>query len=104
MLAGGGPAATYFSCLAKKSKQKKGAAEVRHLYRRPFGVPKRAGAKAGSAETRLRLRHPRFFIRLALRFFGVDKGATHSLLQFAEPVLLAEINRRGAGVRAIAQP
>ena len=26
----------------------------------PFGVPKKAGAEAGSAETRLRLKHPRF--------------------------------------------
>jgi hypothetical protein len=36
MLAGGGPAAAYFSCLAKKSKQKKATALPL-----PFGFPKK---------------------------------------------------------------
>jgi len=33
-------------------------------------MPKKIGADAGSAETRLRLKHPRFFIRIGPNLFG----------------------------------
>jgi hypothetical protein len=41
-LAGGGPAAAHFSCLAKKSKQKKATAAPLP----PSGVPQKVNAKA----------------------------------------------------------
>ncbi|TWC68563.1 hypothetical protein FB597_103449 [Herbaspirillum sp. SJZ099] len=44
--AGGGPAAAHFSCLAKKSKQKK-ATQLPS----PFGVPDGTGKKMGKAES-----------------------------------------------------
>jgi hypothetical protein len=46
-LAGGGPAATHFSCFAKKSKQKKATA-----LSLPFGFPIMQGKKWESVETR----------------------------------------------------
>src|SRR4051794_9467030 len=55
-LAGGGPAAAHFLCFAKESKQRKAIAP-----RCPCGVPVKLGSQAGSAKTRLRLRHLRFF-------------------------------------------
>ncbi|WP_197034850.1 hypothetical protein [Herbaspirillum sp. RV1423] len=46
-LAGGGPAAAHFSCLVKKSKQKKTTAGSR-----PFGLPGAAMQKMGRKKTR----------------------------------------------------
>ncbi|MGH8809867.1 MAG: hypothetical protein ACREX0_18490 [Noviherbaspirillum sp.] len=65
-LAGGGPAAGYFLCLAKESNQRKATAAPLP----PSGVPKKGNTKAGSAETRLRLKHLRFFFRFGVSFFG----------------------------------
>jgi hypothetical protein len=84
-LAGGGPAAAHFSCLAKKSKQKKASPS-----RCPCGVPEKADGKPGSAKTRLRLRHLRFFIRLAVRFFGSVQGGTASPHLHPDPPLEGE--------------
>jgi hypothetical protein len=55
MLAGGGPAATHFSCFAKKSKQKKATAQPL-----PFGFPFVQYKKWETGETRLRLRQRPF--------------------------------------------
>jgi hypothetical protein len=63
--AGGGPAAAHFLCFAKESKQRKATAASC-----PCGVPENMGAKAGSAKTRLRLRHLRFFFRFSTHVFG----------------------------------
>jgi hypothetical protein len=39
-------------------------------------VPEKVRSKSGSAATRLRLKHPRFFIRLAPYFFGSASSGT----------------------------
>jgi hypothetical protein len=49
LLAGGRPAATYFSCFAKKSKQKKAPQS-----RCPCGIPNCAGRKMGNEANSLR--------------------------------------------------
>jgi hypothetical protein len=49
LLAGGRPAATYFSCFAKKSKQKKATQS-----RCPCGMPNCAGRKMGNEANSLR--------------------------------------------------
>ncbi|MFC3109147.1 hypothetical protein ACFOFO_14450 [Undibacterium arcticum] len=69
MLAGGGPAATHFSCLAKKSKQKKAAAQSL-----PCGFPFVRSKKWEMDETRLRLRQRPFLIHFLLRTNGSAKA------------------------------
>jgi hypothetical protein len=67
-LAGGGPAAAHFSCLAKKSKPKKATAKSL-----PFGFPKKCSGRREACKLAA-LKHARFFIRLPLHFFGSAKA------------------------------
>jgi hypothetical protein len=57
--------ATHFLCFAKESKQRKATAA-----RCPFGVPEPIRQEAGSAKTRLRLKHLRFCFRFLPDCFG----------------------------------
>jgi hypothetical protein len=57
--------ATHFLCFAKESKQRKATAA-----RCPFGVPETIRQEAGSAKTRLRLKHLRFCFRFLPDCFG----------------------------------
>jgi hypothetical protein len=57
--------ATHFLCFAKESKQRKATAA-----RCPCGVPESIRQEAGSAKTRLRLKHLRFCFRFPPNCFG----------------------------------
>jgi hypothetical protein len=57
--------ATPFLCFAKERKQRKATA-----VRCPFGVPEPIRQEAGSAKTRLRLKHLRFCFRFPPDWFG----------------------------------
>ena len=57
--------ATPFLCFAKERKQRKATAA-----RCPFGVPEPIRHEAGSAKTRLRLKHLRFCFRFPPDWFG----------------------------------
>ncbi|RFB69445.1 hypothetical protein DZB54_12215 [Herbaspirillum sp. 3R-3a1] len=67
--AGGSPAATHFSCLAKKSKQKK-----RPLVRSPFGVPGVGRHKSGGETNSLRSDKFPLFIRFAPAATGYSQA------------------------------
>ncbi len=67
--AGGSPAATHFSCLAKKSKQKK-----RPLVRSPFGVPGVVRHKSGGETNSLRSDKFPLFIRFAPAATGYSQA------------------------------
>ena len=56
-------------CFAKKVSQKGDPSP-----QPPAGVPEKLAPQAGSAETRLRLKHLRFLIRLRRWFFGCVQG------------------------------
>jgi len=58
VVAGGGPAAAYFLCFAKESKQRKATA-----IRRPFGVPVGDVPKSGRETNSLRSDKFPFFFR-----------------------------------------
>ena len=66
--AGGGPAAAHFSCLAKKSKQKKGwSTAPTRLLPSPFGVP---AETRGKWERESRFAPTPFLIHFSARFSG----------------------------------
>jgi hypothetical protein len=67
--------ATHFSCLAKKSKQKK--ATSLSATRSCAAGNLRCSLQAGSAQTRLRLKHARPFFRLKLRSSARPEGIEH---------------------------
>jgi len=61
--AGGSPAATYFLCFAKESKQRKASAG-----KLPFGFASKSAVKREMKKTRLRLRQFSFLIRFIADF------------------------------------
>jgi len=74
LLAGGGPAATYLFCFAKKGRPKKATAQTL-----PFGFPFVRGRKWETKTTRLRLRHFSFLIHFLPRTNGsVSSGTAKS--------------------------
>jgi len=73
--AGGSPAATHFSCSAKKSKQKKGwSTAPTQLGRSPFGVPGVSRRKSGRENNSLRSNIFPFFFRFSPAATGYSQA------------------------------